>query len=67
MVKKDGKKRNSVIVTFKRKDKRSTARDKQKIMKAAISSDVNFLTATDFSKMGRAVASGEDLGAIGTM
>ena len=54
-----------MIVTFKRKDKRSTKSDKQKIMRDIMSSSIDFLTAEDFSKSGRAVASGEDLSKIG--
>lgn len=54
-----------IIVTFKRKDKRSRADDKQQIFLKATSADVRFLTAGDFSKDGRAVASGEDLEMIG--
>lgn len=57
--------RYPVIVTFKRKDKRSKSADKQEIMQSAIESEVNFLTSNDFSKLGRAVGSGEDLGKIG--
>jgi len=57
--------RKPVIITFKRKDKRSRSDDKQEILRAATSSGVRFLTADDFSKEGRAVASGEDLDMIG--
>ena len=54
-----------VIVTFKRKDKRSKSADKQKILQSCIRSDIKFLTSNDFSKQGRAVGSGEDLRKIG--
>jgi len=57
--------RQPMIVTFKRKDKRSDSADKQTILKEAIDSEVNFLTSNDFSKQARAVGSGEDLGNIG--
>ena len=57
--------RKPVIVTFKRKDKRSTKSDKQEILQSAINADVNFLTSNDFSKQARAVGSGEDLSMIG--
>ncbi len=57
--------RYPVIVTFKPKDKRSKASDKQEILQSAIDSEVNFLTSNDFSKLGRAVGSGENLQNIG--
>ncbi|MEP2990708.1 MAG: S8 family peptidase [Parasphingorhabdus sp.] len=58
-------KRKPVIITFKKKDKRSTGDDKQAILQSAISSEVNFITSNDFSKQARAVGSGEDIGAVG--
>lgn len=42
--------RKPVIVTFKRKDKRSTKADKQEIALEAIKSDVNFFSAADFGR-----------------
>lgn len=57
--------RKPVIITFKRKDKRSRTDDKQDILRASVFSSVRFLTSQDFSKDGRAVASGEDLEMIG--
>ncbi|ASJ73738.1 S8 family peptidase [Granulosicoccus antarcticus] len=57
--------RKPMIVTFKRKNKRSTKSDKQKIMKDVMSSRVEFLTTEDFSRSGRAVASGADLDKVG--
>lgn len=57
--------RKPVIVTFKRKDQRSTTDDKQAILRKSATSPVRFLTASDFSKDGRAVASGEDISSIG--
>lgn len=61
----NGELRYPVIVTFKQKDKRSKSADKQEILQSVVNADVNFLTSNDFSKMGRAVGSGEDLGKIG--
>lgn len=58
-------KRKPVIITFKKKDKRSTGDDKQEILQSAISSEVNFVTSNDFSKQARAVGSGEDIRAVG--
>lgn len=58
-------KRKPVIITFKKKDKRSTEDDKQEILQSTISSEVNFVTSNDFSKQARAVGSGEDIGAVG--
>ena len=63
MMSKDQKK--PVIITFKRKDKRSKSADKQELVRSAISSDVKFLTSNDISKDGRPVASGENLDNIG--
>lgn len=58
--------RKAVIITFKKKDKRANGKaDKQAILQSAISSEVNFLTAADFSKQARAVASGDDLASVG--
>jgi subtilisin len=57
--------RKPVIVTFKRKDERSRADDKQQILRTATSADPRFLTAADFSRDGRAVASGENLEMVG--
>lgn len=54
-----------VIVTFKRKDKRSRKADKQQMLQEAIGADVRFLTADDVSINARAVASGADLDTIG--
>lgn len=61
----DDKPRTPVIVTFKRKDKRSTSDDKQTILKSAIDEDVHFVTATEVSQQARPVASGADLTKIG--
>ncbi|MEO1045028.1 MAG: S8 family peptidase [Pseudomonadota bacterium] len=57
--------RKPVIITFKRKDKRSTKADKQEILQESVTSEVRFLTSNDFSKQARAVGSGEELSAIG--
>ena len=57
--------RKPFIVTFKRKDERSRKDDKQELLRKATSSKVNFLTAQDFTKEGRAVGSREDLETIG--
>lgn len=66
MAKKDeGPLRYPVIVTFKKKDKRSQSADKQEILQSAINSEVNFLTANDVSKQARAVGSGEELMNVG--
>jgi subtilisin len=42
--------RKAVIVTFKKKDARSTDADKQEIAQDAISSEVQFFSATDFAR-----------------
>jgi subtilisin len=57
--------RKPFIITFKPKDKRSSSADKQEILRKSVKSNVDFLTATDFSKQGRAVASGADMQALG--
>ena len=66
MAKKSGGAKKLVIITFKRKDKRSRSADKQEMLRAAIKKDgVHFVTAEEVSRDGRAVASGEDLEMIG--
>jgi len=65
VTKKASGERRTVIVSFKNKEKRSRADDKQEILRTAIATDFRFLTASDISRDGRAVASGEDLETIG--
>jgi subtilisin len=54
-----------MIVTFKKKDKRSKSDDKQTILQNAINQDVNFVTAETVSTQARAVASGQDMMKLG--
>lgn len=65
MARRSGDARKPVIITFKRKDKRSRSADKQQMLKAAIKNDdINFISAAEVSR-GRAVASGADLQMVG--
>jgi subtilisin len=58
--------RKPVIITFKRKDKRSRSADKQEILRAATKTDtMHFVTAGEVSRSGRPVASGEDIAMVG--
>lgn len=57
--------RRPVIITFKRKDKRSTDVDKQEIVQKAISSDVTFFTAEDLARGPSPLPAGADPEAIG--
>ena len=57
--------RRTVIITFKPKDERSTSDDKQEIFRAAISPEVSFFTAEDFSRGPSPVPSGQDMEALG--
>lgn len=57
--------RRPVIITFKRKDKRSTDVDKQQIALKGVKSEVNFLTASDFARGASPVIAGLDPEAIG--
>lgn len=57
--------RKPMIITFKRKDERSTSADKQDITREVISSRVNFFTAGDFSTSAHPVPSGIDPETIG--
>jgi subtilisin len=54
-----------MIITFKRKDERSTDADKQDITREAVSSNVAFFTAADFSTSAHPVPSGIDPEALG--
>lgn len=57
--------RKPMIITFKRKDERSTDADKQDITREVISSRVSFFTAADFSISAHPVPSGIDPEALG--
>jgi subtilisin len=65
MAKKSDDTRKSVIITFKRKDKRSRDMDKQELLRSAISSPVQFLTAQDMTQTDRSLASSEDIDMVG--
>jgi len=52
--------RRPVIITFKRKDKRSTDVDKQEIALKGVKSEVNFFTASDFARGPSPVIAGLD-------
>lgn len=66
MARKNDDSRKPVIITFKRKDKRSRSADKQEILRAATKAeDVHFVTADEVSRSARPVASGEDMGLVG--
>jgi subtilisin len=54
-----------MIITFKRKDQRSTAADKQDITREVVSSKVDFFTAADFSRSEHPVPSGIDREVLG--
>jgi subtilisin len=55
----------TVIVTFKRKDKRSRKADKQEMLREAVGTDLKFLTADEVSLNARTAASGVDLDMVG--
>lgn len=57
--------RRPVIITFKRKDKRSTEVDKQEIVQKAIKSDVTFFTAEGLAAGPSPLPAGADPEAIG--
>jgi subtilisin len=57
--------RMPVIITFKKKDRRSKKADKQEIARAAIRTDVQFVTSEDFSRNARAVPSGQNMDVLG--
>jgi len=57
--------RRPVIITFKRKDKRSTDVDKQEIALKGVKSEVNFFTASDFARGPSPVIAGLDPETIG--
>ena len=57
--------RRPMIITFKRKDQRSTAADKQDITREVVSSKVDFFTAADFSRSEHPVPSGIDREVLG--
>ncbi|MEE4289944.1 MAG: S8 family peptidase [Erythrobacter sp.] len=65
MPKKSSESRRTMIVTFKKKDKRSKSDDKQTILQSAIDSDLNFVTADTVSTQARPVASGQDMMKLG--
>lgn len=65
MAKASSNQRKTMIVTFKKKDKRSKSDDKQTILQNAINQDVNFVTAETVSTQARAVASGQDMMKLG--
>jgi len=65
MAKKSSEARKTMIVTFKRKDKRSKSEDKQSILQNAIGDELNFVTADSVSTQARPVASGQDMMKVG--
>ncbi|MBG7605660.1 MAG: S8 family peptidase [Actinobacteria bacterium] len=57
--------RQPYIITFKRKDERSRAEDKQDIVRETISSDVQFFTSEDFARDKNPVPSAQDMESLG--
>ena len=57
--------RRPMIITFKKKDKRSKSDDKQTILQCAIKQDIAFVTADSGSTQARPVASGQDMSKVG--
>lgn len=57
--------RKTVIITFKKKDQRSTRDDKQDIARSTIGSGMRFLTAADFTRQAMPMSSREDFQALG--
>lgn len=57
--------RRPVIITFKKKDKRSADVDKREIVQKAAKSDINFLSAEDFARGPSPVIAGLDPETIG--
>ena len=57
--------RQPYIITFKRKDERSRAEDKQDIVRETISLDVQFFTSEDFARDKNPVPSAQDMESLG--